>query len=49
ILPALSLEGILYVTRRELSFTMATFSNFIHNLLDNMNPYPGPAAFTVFK
>ncbi|KAF8591227.1 hypothetical protein K439DRAFT_1328115, partial [Ramaria rubella] len=42
ILPALSLDGILYVSIIEGSFTAVSFARFIENLLDLMNPYPRP-------
>jgi hypothetical protein len=36
------LDGIIYLKILEGSFTTVTFGNFINELLDQMNPYPGP-------
>ncbi|KAF8575595.1 hypothetical protein K439DRAFT_1286613, partial [Ramaria rubella] len=36
----LSLDGILYVSILEGSFTKATFAQFIDQLMDQMNPFP---------
>ncbi|KAG9023998.1 hypothetical protein FS837_005544, partial [Tulasnella sp. UAMH 9824] len=41
LLPALSLEGIIYSQITEGSFNGETFFDFIANLLDRMEPYPG--------
>jgi len=41
VLPALLLDGILYVKIVEGSFTYDLFGEFIDGLLDQMNPYPG--------
>ncbi|KAJ6585530.1 hypothetical protein B0H19DRAFT_1059746 [Mycena capillaripes] len=47
VLPAISLDGILYVSILEGSFTTATFVEFIDGLLDTMNPFPGPNSVIV--
>ena len=47
ILPALSLEGILYCRIVEGSFNAARFEVFIHGLLDQMKPYPAPNSVIV--
>ncbi|EIN07356.1 hypothetical protein PUNSTDRAFT_38584, partial [Punctularia strigosozonata HHB-11173 SS5] len=41
ILPALSLDGIVYTHIVEGSYDAERFAQFISNLLDHMNPYPG--------
>ena len=41
VLPALSLDGILYVKIVQGSFTYNSFGDFIDGLLDQMNPFPG--------
>lgn len=40
-LPALSLNGILYIKIVQGSFTYGSFVKFIDGLLDQMNPFPG--------
>lgn len=47
VLPAISLDGILYVNIVEGSFTTETFAEFIDGLLDKMNPFPGPNSVIV--
>ena len=48
ILPALSLhDGILHCKILEGSFCTLTFQNFIRELLDMMQPYPGPNSVIV--
>ena len=42
VLPALSLDGILYVRIVNGSFNYDSFGEFIDGLLDQMNPFPGP-------
>lgn len=39
-LPALSLDGVLYLTAQEGAYTSDDFVCFISGLLDTMNPYP---------
>jgi hypothetical protein len=41
------LDGILYVSIIEGSFTTETFTEFIDGLLDKMNPFPGPNSVIV--
>jgi len=41
VLPALSLDGILYVKIVQGSFRYDSFGEFIDGLLDQMNPFPG--------
>jgi hypothetical protein len=41
-LPALSLEGILYIQIVHGSFNSTTFTIFLEGLPQCMNPYPGP-------
>jgi hypothetical protein len=41
LLPALSLDGIIYTNIVEGSFTGETFFDFIVGLLDHMQPFPG--------
>lgn len=41
VLPALSLDGILYVKIVQGSFKYDSFGEFIDGLLDQMNPFPG--------
>lgn len=40
LLPALSLDGILYAKVVEGSFTTALFRDFLEGLLDQMQPFP---------
>ena len=47
LLPALSLDGILYVKIVEGSFTKLLFREFIEGLLHNMQPFPGPNSVIV--
>ncbi|KAJ6533480.1 hypothetical protein B0H19DRAFT_1324180 [Mycena capillaripes] len=47
VLPAILLDGILYVSILEGSFTTETFTDFIDALLDKMNPFPGPNSVIV--
>jgi hypothetical protein len=47
VLPAISLDGILYVSIVEGSFTTETFAEFIDGLLDKMNKFPGPNSVIV--
>lgn len=47
ILPALSLDGILFCDIVEGSFTAARFLEFVRGLLDKMQPYPGPNSVLV--
>ncbi|KAJ7358005.1 hypothetical protein DFH08DRAFT_687312, partial [Mycena albidolilacea] len=42
VLPAISLDGILYVSIVEGSFTTETVNEFIESLLNKMNLFPGP-------
>lgn len=46
-LPALSLDGILYLEVHKDSITAGVFDNFVDNLLDHMNPFPGPNSVLV--
>ncbi|KAF7314744.1 DDE family endonuclease [Mycena kentingensis (nom. inval.)] len=46
-LPAISLDGILWVSIVEGSFTTEKFEDFIGALLDKMNPFPGPNSVIV--
>ena len=39
-LPALSLDGTLYLTAQEGAYTSDDFVCFVSSLLDAMNPYP---------
>jgi hypothetical protein len=41
------LDGILYVSIIEGSFTTETFTEFIDGLLDKMNKFPGPNSVIV--
>jgi hypothetical protein len=47
ILPALSLDGVLYCHIVEGSFNGKLFFNFIRGLLDQMQPYPAPNSVIV--
>ncbi|KAF7343439.1 hypothetical protein MVEN_01776600 [Mycena venus] len=47
VLPAISLDGILYVNIVEGSFNAESFTAFIDGLLDKMNPFPGPNSVIV--
>ena len=47
ILPALLLDGILYVDIIEGSYNMESFAIFIEGLLDQMNPFPQPNSVIV--
>ena len=48
VLPAISLHGgVLHCEIIEGSFCTATFSRFIENLLDEMQPYPEPNSVIV--
>ncbi|KAF8593945.1 hypothetical protein BDV93DRAFT_459974 [Ceratobasidium sp. AG-I] len=47
ILPALSLDGILYVEILEGSFTARTFYSFVQGLLNTMQPFPAPNSVIV--
>lgn len=47
ILPALSLDGMLFASIVEGSFNATLFTEFIELLLDRMNPYPGPNSVIV--
>lgn len=40
ILPALSLDGVLHLDIQERSYNGSLFSEFIDELLDNMNQFP---------
>lgn len=42
LLPALSMDGIIYAKIVEGSFTAMKFYNFIEALLDRMQPFPQP-------
>ena len=42
LLPALSLNGMLYAKIVEGSFTTKLFLQFLNGLLDRMNPFPAP-------
>jgi len=46
-LPALSIDGIIYSTIRQGSFDGPGFVDFICRLLPFMNPYPGPRSILV--
>lgn len=46
-LPALSMEGIIYSTIKKGSFDGDSFAGFLRGLLPNMNPYPGPCSVLV--
>lgn len=43
----MTLEGILYVVVMRGGHNGTTFTNFLHTLLDRMNPYPGPNSVLV--
>ena len=47
VLPALSLNGILYASIVEGSFNTALFKDFIKGLLNQMQPYPAPNSVIV--
>ncbi|KAF7337735.1 DDE family endonuclease [Mycena sanguinolenta] len=47
VLPAISLDGILWVDIVEGSFNSESFEQFIDGLLDRMNPFPGPNSVIV--
>jgi len=47
ILPALSLNGILYSHIVDSSFTSSSFKDFIEGLLEQMQPYPAPNSVIV--
>lgn len=47
ILPALTLDGILYAQIVPGSFNGNTFKIFLEGLLECMNPYPGPKSVLV--
>lgn len=47
LLPALSLDGIIYSTIKEGSFDGSAFTDFITNLLEVMQPYPAPNSVLV--
>ncbi|KIO16634.1 hypothetical protein M407DRAFT_53523, partial [Tulasnella calospora MUT 4182] len=47
LLPALSLDGIIYSQIREGSFTGELFFDFVSNLLDRMQPFPNPNSVLV--
>jgi hypothetical protein len=42
VLSAISYDGVLHANIVEGSFNAITFRQFIHGLLDRMNPFPGP-------
>ncbi|KAF8329860.1 hypothetical protein F5887DRAFT_831922, partial [Amanita rubescens] len=48
VLPALSLnDGIIHCEIVEGSFCTTSFQHFINDLLDHMEPYPGPNSVIV--
>jgi DDE superfamily endonuclease len=47
VLPAISLDGFLHCEIVEGSFRSETFALFIQNLLDHMQPFPGPNSVIV--
>jgi len=47
VLPALSLEGIIYATIKQGSFDGEAFITFLRGLLPRMNPYPAPNSVLV--
>ncbi|KIJ27476.1 hypothetical protein M422DRAFT_190966, partial [Sphaerobolus stellatus SS14] len=47
LLPALSLHGMISLKIVEGSFTATTFAEFIEELLNQMNPFPGPNSVIV--
>ncbi|KAF7371970.1 hypothetical protein MVEN_00055000 [Mycena venus] len=47
VLPAISLDRILYVNIVECSFNAESFTAFIDGLLNKMNPIPGPNSVIV--
>ncbi|KAF9510166.1 hypothetical protein BS47DRAFT_1274908, partial [Hydnum rufescens UP504] len=42
ILPALSLDGLVHINIREGAYHRKSFKQFLHDLLNEMNPFPGP-------
>ena len=46
-LPALSLEGVIWLKIVEGSFTVELFTDFIEGLLAQMNDFPGPQSVIV--
>lgn len=46
-LPALSLEGIIYMHVIEDSVDGNLFCNFVRQLVQQMNPYPGPQSVLI--
>lgn len=46
-LPALSLDGMLYAKIVEGSFTTSLFRDFLEGLLDRMQPFPAPNSVIV--
>ncbi|KAG1906588.1 uncharacterized protein F5891DRAFT_941201, partial [Suillus fuscotomentosus] len=40
IIPALSLDGILHLDVLDCSYMLATFNEFVVDLLNNINPFP---------
>ncbi|KZV59347.1 hypothetical protein PENSPDRAFT_595645, partial [Peniophora sp. CONT] len=47
VLPAISLTGVLHLDMRARTYNGPLFLNFIHGLLDNMNPFPAPNSVIV--
>jgi len=47
VLPALSLEGVIWLKIMEGSFTAELFTDFIEGLLAQMNDFPGPQSVIV--
>ncbi|KAF9258123.1 hypothetical protein L218DRAFT_797244, partial [Marasmius fiardii PR-910] len=47
LLPALSLDGIIYVHITEGSYTANKFKDFVDRLLDYMQPFPGPRSVLI--
>ena len=47
VLPALGLEGVIWLKIMEGSFTVELFTDFIEGLLAQMNDFPGPQSVIV--
>jgi hypothetical protein len=47
LLPALSLDGIIYFIVKEGSHNAASFATFVDGLLYHMNPFPHPKSILV--
>jgi transposase len=47
LLPALSLDGMIYAKVVEGSFTSSLFRDFLEGVLDHMQPFPAPKSVIV--